>query len=87
MQTKPFHIPLPGTPTRVAAGYQISLSLLSTGLVYGTGTNTWSELCFQDYVPRKTWVKLPWSNITSIAVGRQHSLFILSNGTVIAMWR
>jgi alpha-tubulin suppressor-like RCC1 family protein len=87
--------PVPITPTglsgvtAIAAGYEHSLALLSNGTVKAWGRNDFGELgdgttggeCECSRIPTAI---AGLSGVTAIAAGGQHSLALLSNGTVKA---
>jgi len=85
--------------TAISAGMPFSLALLGNGTVMawgdntlgelGDGTSTGPETCYASAPPcSKTPVAVSGlSAVTAISAGRQHSLALLSNGTVSAWGR
>jgi alpha-tubulin suppressor-like RCC1 family protein len=73
--------------TAVAAGWDDSLALTSTGSVYAWGMNKYGELGDGTYHQRTTPVLVHFPagvTIVSIAAGQYHSLAVSSTGTVYA---
>ncbi|MGA2248224.1 MAG: immunoglobulin domain-containing protein [Verrucomicrobiota bacterium] len=78
----------------VAAGESHSLALLASGVVVAWGDDTYGQTnlpsqmvtgYFADPPSNSIWMPNPnWMPVQSIAAGRNHSLALLTNGTVVA---
>jgi hypothetical protein len=76
-----------GGVTAISAGGGHSLALMSTGTVMAWGNNFNGQLGNGDNSPNPNYVPAPvieLSGVTAIAAGSDHSLALLSNGTVMA---
>jgi alpha-tubulin suppressor-like RCC1 family protein len=72
----------------IAAGNQFSLFLKSNGSLWAMGWNSYGELgsgTSGDYVQTNRPKQIVASNVTAIAVGACHSLFLKSNGSLWGM--
>jgi len=81
-----------GPVTQIAAGYDHSLALTSTGQLYAFGNNYYGQLgnttnnAVEEPNPTPTLVTLPGEvgHVTQIAAGRYHSLALTSTGQLYA---
>ena len=74
--------------TAVAAGYAHSLFLESDGSLWAMGWNDWGQLGIgRDYNPWLSFhpIQIEASNVTAIAAGTYHSLFIKNDGSLWGM--
>jgi alpha-tubulin suppressor-like RCC1 family protein len=69
--------------TDISVGYQHSLFLASTGIVYSTGLNSSGQLGLRDLSDRSTPTTIQYlQNVKQISAGLNYSVFLLNNGTV-----
>jgi alpha-tubulin suppressor-like RCC1 family protein len=78
------------TVTRITAGFYHSLFLKSNGSLWATGWNLYGQLGNGTYATAYPYgtnlpVQIVASNVTAIAVGGGHSLFLKSNGSLWAV--
>ncbi len=78
------------TVTRLAAGFYHSLLLKSNGSLWSTGWNLYGQLGNSNYATAYPYgtnlpVQMVASNVTAIAVGGGHSLFLKSDGSLWVM--
>jgi alpha-tubulin suppressor-like RCC1 family protein len=70
---------LPGKVAAIAAGYDFSYFLMESGKVFATGQNLGGQLGDNTETSKSTPVEVLVSDVTSIAVGQSHALFVSSN--------
>ncbi|MBE7058855.1 MAG: hypothetical protein E7387_07125 [Ruminococcaceae bacterium] len=73
-----------GTIKEIAAGYDHSLILMSNGDLYGIGNNEKGQLGTKNYGSKLTTFTKMASNVSSMAAGRRHSLYV-TNGKLFAL--
>jgi len=73
-----------GTIKAISAGYDHSLVLMSNGDLYGIGNNEKGQLGTVNYGSKITTFTKIASNVSSIAAGRRHTLYV-TNGKLFAL--
>jgi alpha-tubulin suppressor-like RCC1 family protein len=77
--------------TKIAAGSDFSLFLKSDGSLWGMGDNSWGQLGdgnlnpFDEFAYTNLPEEIVASNVTAIAAGGAHSIFLKSDGSLWAM--
>ena len=87
LRTTPFHVVLPRPAVSVAAGMNHSVAVLDDGTVYAWGVNTLGELGTgaRDVLVAVLPAAVPGiTNAVQVAAGRDHTLALLADGTVVA---
>ena len=81
----PTRIILPNDEVAVnaALGDSFTLILSSTGTLYGCGSNEFGQLGLGDVQSVSRPTEIPLNSVRTIAAGRDHSLVLLSDGSVL----